>query len=131
MNKIILISLVMCTFNLMANDLKSTVIDGYKYNAAIVIESNNELQNLADFEDFFQDQSSLCFNGDEELAYLIALEIEQSIWIYDEYLMDSIELKDNKINFNIIDLFSYEDQGANPETRSDFIQTFTAQKCAF
>jgi hypothetical protein len=113
----------------MANDLYSTIIGQTKYNAAIVIEHNNQRQNLADFKDFFQDQSSICFNGDIELAYLIALEIEQNIWIYDEYTIDSIELNQNKITFNVLDLFTYDNYGSNPERKHEFIESYIAGKC--
>jgi hypothetical protein len=133
MRFILIISFVLTALSAFASsdDLYNTTIDGHNYNAAIVIKKNGELSNLIDFEDFFQDQSSLCYNGDFDMAYLIALELENDIWIYDEYDMYSIEQKSDAIEFKVFDSFSFHDQDANESDKESFMTIFNAPKCQF
>lgn len=101
------------------------------FKAAIIVSKNGKKINLADYEDFLESNDGLCYNGNIELAFEVAnkLNDKESIWIYDEYLLDSIEIQGKSINFNVMDEFSFSDQGASEDDRADFITTYTASKC--
>jgi hypothetical protein len=125
--------LLLITISSFANesDLYNTVVDGQVYKAAIVIEKNGEFTNIAEYQDFFEDQTSVCYTGDYDLAYLIALELQESIWIYDEYELHLIEELKNSIVFSVLDLFSFHDQDADESEKEDFMTYFVASKCDF
>lgn len=101
------------------------------YKAAIVAKKNGKSVNLADYEDFLESADGLCYNGDIKTAAMIAekLQANESIWIYDEYSLDAIEIKGDEIQFKVMDEFSFSDQDAAEEDRDDYIQTYTAGKC--
>jgi hypothetical protein len=101
------------------------------FKAAIVVSKNGKKVNLADYEDFLESNDGLCYNGNIDLAFEVANKIndKESIWIYDEYLLDSIEINGKSINFNVMDEFSFSDQDASEDDRDDFITTYTASKC--
>lgn len=106
-----------------------------KYDAAIVVSDGEmtdpELVNLSEYESFLESVDTLCFNGKIETALKVANLLSNDIWIYDEYELDSISMGDDgsSINFNVIDLFSYDDQNASEEDRADFIETYSASSC--
>ena len=133
MKVLLIASFLLTTLSVFANsnDLYNTTIGGHNYNAAIVIEKNNKLYNIINFQDFFQDQSELCYNGDFDLAYLIALELEDDIWIYDEYELYSIKQKDKRIEFKVFDLFSFNDQNASESEKESYMTKYIATKCQF
>jgi hypothetical protein len=64
------------------------------FKAAIVVSKNGKKVNLADYEDFLESNDGLCYNGNIDLAFEVANKIndKESIWIYDEYLLDSISM---------------------------------------
>lgn len=101
------------------------------YKAAIVAEKNGKKVNLADYEDFLESSDGLCYNGNIKLALEVAnkLNDNESIWIYDEYTLDSIDISGNSIIFKVMDEFSYSDQDASEEDREDFMTTYVAPKC--
>jgi len=101
------------------------------YKAAIVIGTNYGDINLADYEGYLEDNKSICYNGDINVALEVAntLSSMDSFWIYDEYSLDSIEISGSVIEFKVMDEFSYSDQDASEEDRDDFITTYSAAKC--
>jgi hypothetical protein len=101
------------------------------FQAAIVVQKNNKKVNLSDYEDYLETNDGLCYNGDIKIALEVAKKLNdiESIWYFDEYALDSIEINGNSIDFNIMDVFSYSDQDASEDDREDFITTYSATKC--
>jgi len=99
------------------------------YKAAVVVTNNSEKVNLVNYEDFLESADDLCYNGEIKTAYKVVQMIQDDIWIYDEYSLDSVEIEGNSIIFKVMDEFSYSDQDASEEDRDDFITTYIAGKC--
>lgn len=111
------------------SDLNKTVINDRTYPAAIVAEKYGKKSNLKDFETFFESADSICYNGAATDALVVANLIYDDIWIYDEYTLYNIGLVGDAINFDVLDLFSYEDQNASEDELYEYVLTYTARPC--
>ena len=59
------------------------------------------------------------------------LKEKESIWIFDEYSLDSIKINGKSIDFKVMDEFNFSDQYASQSDRYDFIATYCVEKCKF
>ena len=59
------------------------------------------------------------------------LKEKESIWIFDEYSLDSIKINGKSIDFKVMDEFNFSDQDTSQSDIYDFIATYCAEKCKF
>lgn len=129
MKNLIFLALLSLSAFASESDLYKTIISGRSFPAAIVVEKYDKKVNLQNFEDFFQDVDSVCYNGNVDDALVVANLIYDDIWIYDEYQLYSIAKVGDVIEFEVLDLFSFEDQDASEDEIDFYIQTYKAGPC--
>jgi hypothetical protein len=104
-----------------------------KFNAAIVVteesHDGDKDVNLIDYQDYLESAKSICYNGNIKTALTVANLLKDQIWIYDEFVLEDIIIDGKSIVFKVLDLFSFEDQGADESEKEDFLQDYIANAC--